>query len=334
MTYSTCAVTRDGNDLEIYNETLRQVCGAYRVVCGRWWEFRGSIRTHDIGSLQLAEIGLSPCRVIRDHRDEHYRGDQLFLIYQAEGCTRMCQRSSEVTLLPGDSTLIDSRFPSVFESQEGFRQYSFHLPLPLVEEHFGRRPLPLAQPIHGDRGTGRLLSDLLSSLVRNASSLAGVELTGLTLQWLSTALGVNECGEGAHALERRAICAQAVARYINSHIDEQDLTPQGIATHFNVSLRQLYRIMSSAGSTPAAMIWKHRLERARVLLASSGQRVPIIEIALSCGFKDGAHFSRAYRKAFGHSPKASRTVGEGEARPLAASVAGSSSAVALGNIGI
>jgi AraC-like DNA-binding protein len=256
--------------------------------------------------------------VIRDHRDEHYRGDQVFLIFQAEGSTRMRQRSSEVTLRPGDSTLIDSRFPSVFESQEGFLQYSFHLPVALINERFGRRQLPLAQPIHGDRGAGRLLSDLLSSLVRNASSLAGVELTGLTLQWLSTALGINDCGESVRDLERRAICAQAVAQYINSHIEEQDLTPQGIAAHFNISLRQLYRVMSSAGSTPAAMIWKHRLERARALLAGSGQRVPIIEIALSCGFKDGAHFSRAYRKAFGHSPKASRILGEVVPRPHAA----------------
>jgi AraC family transcriptional regulator, positive regulator of tynA and feaB len=315
MAYSTCTAPRGGTDLEAANETLRQVCGAYRIVCGRWWEFRGSVHTHDIGSLQLAEIGVSPCRVVRDHRDEHYRGDQFFLIFQAEGSTCMRQRGSEVTLRPGDSTLIDSRFPSVFESQEGFRQYSFHLPVALMNERFGRRPLPLAQPIHGDRGAGRLLSDLLSSLVRNASSLAGVELTGLTLQWLSTALGINDCGESVRDLERRAICAQAVAHYINSHIEEQDLTPQGIAAHFNISLRQLYRVMSSAGSTPAAMIWKHRLERARALLATSGHRVPIIEIALSCGFKDGAHFSRAYRRAFGHCPKASRSVGEGEASP-------------------
>jgi len=306
--------TREGHDLEASNETLRQVCGAYRIVCERWWEFRGCIRTHDIGSLQLAEIGLSPCRVIRDHRDEHYRGDQFFLIFQAEGSARMRQRGAEVTLRPGDSTLIDSRFPSVFESREGFRQYSFHLPVALINERFGRRQLPLAQPIHGDRGAGRLLSDLLSSLVRNASSLGGVEVTGLTLQWLSTALGINDCGESVRDLERRAICAQAVGQYINSHIEEQDLTPQGVAAHFNISLRQLYRVMSSAGSTPAAMIWKHRLERARALLASSGHRVPIIEIALSCGFKDGAHFSRAYRKAFGHSPKASRVAGEGDPR--------------------
>lgn len=317
MAYSMYVATGGGSDLEASNETLRQVCGAYRIVCGRWWEFRGSIRTHDIGSLQLAEIGLSPCRVIRDHRDEHYRGDQFFLIFQAEGCTRMRQRGSEVTLRPGDSTLIDSRFPSVFESQEAFLQYSFHLPVALINERFGRRQLPLAQPIHGDRGAGRLLSDLLSSLVRNASSLAGVELTGLTLQWLSTALGINDCGESVRDLERRAICAQAVAQYIDSHIEEQDLTPQGIAAHFNISLRQLYRVMSAAGSTPAAMIWKHRLERARALLAGSGHRVPIIEIALSCGFKDGAHFSRAYRKAFGHSPKASRILGELMPRPHA-----------------
>ena len=92
---------------------------------------------------------------------------------------------------PGDCTLIDSRFPSVFETPHGFRQYSFHLPAHLFNERFGKRTVPLAQTIHGDRGAGRLLSDLLSSFVRNAATLQGVELTAMTLQLLSTALGVN-----------------------------------------------------------------------------------------------------------------------------------------------
>ena len=33
-----------GGDFEASNEALRQICGAYRLVCERWWEFRGSIR--------------------------------------------------------------------------------------------------------------------------------------------------------------------------------------------------------------------------------------------------------------------------------------------------
>src|SRR5262245_53014814 len=85
---------RYGEDYESCNARLRDVCGAYRVAYDRWWEFRGNIRTHRIGSLELAHITFSPCTVIRDHRDEHYRGDQYFLILQADGAARMRQRGA------------------------------------------------------------------------------------------------------------------------------------------------------------------------------------------------------------------------------------------------
>jgi AraC-like DNA-binding protein len=297
---------RDTDDYESSNERLRNVCGAYRVACDRWWEFRGNVRTHSVGSLELADITFSPCAVIRDHRDEHYRGDQYFLVLQADGLARMRQRGSEALLRPGDCTLIDSRYPSVFESTQGFRQYSFHLPAPLFNERFGRRIVPMARTIHGDRGPGRVLSEVLNALVRNAPSLQGVELTDMTLQLVAAALGTTIGEASTLDAERRGISAREVSHYIEANIREPELTPQRIADHFNISVRQLYRVVASAGCTPAALIWQQRLNHARVLFEERTSRVPIIEIALNCGFKDGAHFSRAYRKAFGQSPRTSR----------------------------
>lgn len=297
-----------GGDFEASNEALKQICGAYRLACDRWWEFRGSIRTHRIGTLDVADVSVSPCSVIRDHRDAHYRGDHFYLVLQAQGNARMCQRGMEANLEPGDCTIIDSRFPSVFQAPAGFRQYSFHLPTEPFRERFGKRSVPVAQTIRADKGAGRLLSDMLQSFVRNAPMLQGVELTSVTLQLLAAALGVDQAA--ALDLRFRSIDIREIAQYIDAHIERTDLTPQTIAEHFNISVRQLYRLVAADGCTPAALIWRKRLEHARRLLTRCGTRVPIIEIALNCGFKDGAHFSRAYRKMFGHSPRLSRNVGD------------------------
>jgi AraC family transcriptional activator of tynA and feaB len=296
----------DSGAFETSNQALQAICGAYRLECDRWWEFRGGIRTSRIGSLDLADIRFSTCAVIRDHRDEHYRGDHYFLVFQADGCARMRQRGVEATLHPGDCTLIDSRYPSVFETPHGFRQYSFHLPADRLQEHFGKRAIPLARRIVGTQGAGRVLSDLLSSFVRNAPTLDGVDLTGVTLQLLRTALGLDGAAVERDEGVRRTLGAQEVIHYLDAHIQDAALTPQSIATHFSISVRQLYRVVAATGFTPAALIWRQRLEHARARLAQTGPRVPIIEIALACGFKDGAHFSRAYRRQFGHTPKASR----------------------------
>src|SRR6185312_3768220 len=96
--------------------------------------------------------------------------------------------------------------------------------------------------------------------------------------------------------------------FIDASVHTAELSPAAIAAHFNTSVRRLYRLVGAAGWTPASLIWSRRLERARELLAQEGCRAPIIEIALMCGFKDGAHFSRAYRKAFGHPPKVARSL--------------------------
>jgi transcriptional regulator GlxA family with amidase domain len=102
------------------------------------------------------------------------------------------------------------------------------------------------------------------------------------------------------------LSVQEISDYIDAQLGHPDLAPQEIAAYFNVSLRQLYRISALSGCTPAALIWRRRLERARSLLHDPASRIPITEIALSCGFKDGAHFSRSYRKNFGEAPRAAR----------------------------
>lgn len=260
-----------------------------------------------MGSLEFADVSFSDGSVIRDRCDERYLGDHYFLIFQAGGSARMRQRGNEAALEPGDCTIIDSRFPSVFDVGPGFHQYSFHFPAELIHDRFGRCGLPLAKVISGRHGAGAVLSDLLMSFVRNASALERVNLTGMALHALSAAVGEDGRSDGRQGDLHTSPALREMIHYIDAHVHEPDLAPACIASHFNTSVRQLYRLAAAAGCSPAALIWQRRLEQARRMLASGDTRIPIIEVALSCGFKDGAHFSRAYRKAYGHPPKLARS---------------------------
>ena len=73
----------------------------------------------------------------------------------------------------------------------------------------------------------------------------------------------------------------------------------------SISERQLQRLFHrSLGLTPAQYYVTLRLRRARELLQQTA--MPITSIAVACGFRSPAHFSKSYRAVFGHPPSQER----------------------------
>jgi transcriptional regulator GlxA family with amidase domain len=78
-----------------------------------------------------------------------------------------------------------------------------------------------------------------------------------------------------------------------------------LAANVGVSVRQIERLFRrEMGRSPARYYLELRLERAHLLLSQSA--LPIIEIAVACGFLGGSHFWNAYRKIYGCTPKQTR----------------------------
>lgn len=86
---------------------------------------------------------------------------------------------------------------------------------------------------------------------------------------------------------------------------EEPLPSLSLARTAGISERQLERLFRRAmGCTPNRYYLDLRLRRARILLGQT--RMPVMEVALACGFATPAHFSRAYKRHFGHAPRAER----------------------------
>jgi transcriptional regulator GlxA family with amidase domain len=75
-------------------------------------------------------------------------------------------------------------------------------------------------------------------------------------------------------------------------------------------MAQLVRLLrDEAQTTPLAFIIGRRLEHARSLLAHSN--LPLVEIALACGFSSQSHFGNSFKKAFDLTPAQYRELGTG-----------------------
>ncbi|HEU5023418.1 MAG TPA: AraC family transcriptional regulator [Spirillospora sp.] len=88
------------------------------------------------------------------------------------------------------------------------------------------------------------------------------------------------------------------------YLGDADLTPSTIAAAHHISLRYLHRLFQQDGHTVAGWIRARRLERCHRDLADPGLAArPINAIAARWGFRSSAHFSQAFRSAYGLSPR-------------------------------
>ena len=82
---------------------------------------------------------------------------------------------------------------------------------------------------------------------------------------------------------------------------EDPISPAVLARDAGMSMRQLERLFARyLNRTPKRYYMETRLTRARNLLAQTD--MPVIEVALACGFSSTAHFSKCYRAQFGTTP--------------------------------
>lgn len=113
--------------------------------------------------------------------------------------------------------------------------------------------------------------------------------------------------ERQHAAPRSRAAHPALTRaleLIETHV-EVPLPVAEIARRVGLSARQLERLFHRhLGHRPAAFAQSFRLERGQSLLRQTA--MPVTAIGLACGFASAAHFSSAYRRRFGRSPRAER----------------------------
>ncbi|WP_316520069.1 helix-turn-helix domain-containing protein [Kitasatospora brasiliensis] len=227
---------------------------------------------------------------------------------QVSGRAVLVQDGHRAEAAEGGLILYDTARPYSVDYPEPFRTHLFHLPRRLlgVPERELRRAAGTA--VTSAEGFGSVLMPFLADLAESAHSYSppvGDRLAGSVADLVGT-LVAQLAAERPTAGPRPANdhLLRRIREHIDGHLCDPDLSPETIAQAHHVSVRYLHRLFESEESTVGRLIQQRRLDACARELARRGHSAPSVSaVAQRWGFVNPAHFSRAFRAAYGIPPR-------------------------------
>ncbi|MBB3285501.1 AraC-like DNA-binding protein [Rhizobium sp. BK347] len=157
--------------------------------------------------------------------------------------------------------------------------------------------------------TGMLI-EYLDSVTDNLPRFAATDLPHIvqTVRNMIVA-SVSTSAAQSTGVEQHSTLAvtERVRRFVESNLAAGDLTVEQICRQLGISRTRLYQIFEQYGGVHH-YIQRRRLLSAHAALSDPANREQILDIAFSVGFSSAAHFSRAFSKEFGYSPREARNL--------------------------
>ncbi|RLP88758.1 helix-turn-helix domain-containing protein [Micromonospora sp. BL4] len=272
----------------------------------------------DLGAIQLVEYRYPSLDATRTRKLVSRSDPELYVLaLTTGGVGTSSQDGRRSEILAGEFTFYDASRPHdvCHHATEPERDQATsiitlipHAALPLPPQ---RMAALYGGRMSGSEGVGALLAQFLLQITGHPEQYHAADasrLGAVGLDLATTMLGRHLVAEDAVPTEvrRRALVTQVQA-YVHRHLGDATLSPQTVADAHHISLRTLHRLFEAEEATVASYIRDLRLARCRRDLTDPALRTqPVQMIAARWGFADKAHFSRAFRAAYGMSPQAYR----------------------------
>jgi AraC-like DNA-binding protein len=175
--------------------------------------------------------------------------------------------------------------------REGFPEY----------EHF------TATTFDGRSGAGAVCAGMISHLFSEPAALAptmvGRLADGLAHLLAISLLEAEDPEKSSARLSRDSERVRQVKQFIRTRLADPALDCTAISAESRISLRHLHHLFTKEGTTIMRWVWSERLRRiSRDLENPALQHRTISSIAFDWGFSEAAHFSRAFKSAYGITP--------------------------------
>ncbi|WP_061298295.1 helix-turn-helix domain-containing protein [Herbidospora cretacea] len=279
-------------------------------------DFWAEMTAVDLGRVRLSRVRCAPFLARRTARRIRQSDPGLYqLNLTFDGRAGLDQEGRQVLLRPQDFVLYDTSRPFHAWSAAGTGGLADgivvqvpHAALRLPAKTIDRL---LSVRIPTGTGVSALLAALLEKLIGRRDRYLPPVATCLSsaITELITGMLTEHAGIDAHPEpdSRGATAILGVQAFIERHLGDDDLTPATVAAAHHMSLRHLQRLFERQGLSVAQWIRERRLDRARRDLTD-----PLLDaltvgtIGARWGFRNDAHFNRAFCMLFGVSPGAYR----------------------------
>ncbi|APL95515.1 MULTISPECIES: AraC family transcriptional regulator [unclassified Sphingobium] len=232
--------------------------------------------------------------------------DDVKLLWQIEGTSRLAGPELEALVRPGDAIILLPGRGYELETSPNYSMLSltFHREAfgswtRLVERQFGS-VIPSNSALHAAAAALRAILGARSQPAFDALGVRDVVRSFFNAAALHEELASNS---PSHLPYRLRQAREAIL----DNLANGEFGPADLAREIGISSRLLYLEFSRHRMTPRQFIQDLRLEQCRQQIEAAGGARNLTAIALANGFSSSSQFSRAFRAKFGASPSAYRT---------------------------
>lgn len=288
---------------------------AWRDAVSPLFEISGNGRGSDPvrqGALSLWSMGQTVLGLCESSGHRFHRGgatiatsglDQILVQLLLDGEDAVLSGAGDSLCRPGDIRIADLTRP--LETATGpYRNLTLIMPRALIGASVDAQDRLHGLVLRREAAATRLLAGHMTDVLEAADDLqpdTAAALAPASAGLVSACLAAS--GLPLETPDRDGSGRLAAIRgYIDRNLGSPGLSLESLCGRLGLSRSTVYRLFEPHGGV-AGYIRRQRLQRAYRRLAGTSGRVRIGEVAVECGFASPGAFSRAFRDAYGMSPR-------------------------------
>jgi len=273
-------------------------------------EFQASLHTEQLGGAELSVVRASPQRVSRTNVLIRGSSDECLMFGIAPRAHwKVSQHGRTTRIAPMQFVLYDSNHPFELEFDDDFDLNVLQVPHSSLAFAGNKLSDVAARSLNASSGAGKLLAALIEEVGSGYAS-NGV-IARASMGSVAASLAVSMVAEllelPSEGTPNRDLRRLRVKSYIELNLANVQLDPHAVASANGMSVRTLHGLFSTEELGVSAYITYRRLLRCKEDLSNAAlSSLSVARIAMRWGFWNGAYFSRAFKQAFGISPRSCR----------------------------